>query len=112
ERVVDLDLLRDPRRVHEPLSADHLLDLEPHGLPVLEDEREIAAHGDATVPLKLDDLAAPHVADLLVVDEVQDLRRLELPHGSLLEPVPRGENPDRMLLSPPRPMVDPERCEV
>src|SRR6058998_1233538 len=111
ERVVDLDLLRDPLRVHEPLSADHLLDLEPHGLPVLEDEREIAAHGDATVPLELDDLAAPRVADLLVVDEVQDLRRLELPHGSLLETVRGGENPDRMLRLPARPLLDLEGGE-
>ena len=73
ERVVDPDLLRDLRLVHDALGADHLLDLEPDGLPVLEDEGEVAAHGDAAGLLQLDDLASPRFSHPLVLDEVQDL---------------------------------------
>ena len=36
--VVHAELVRDLRVVDDPLGADHLLDLEPHGPAVLEDE--------------------------------------------------------------------------
>src|SRR3989454_10795501 len=99
------------RRRHTRLQGDWSSDVCSSDLPVLEDEREIAPHGDTAALLELDELAPPRVAHLLVLDEVQDLGRLELPHGSLLETVRRGEDPDRVLRLPAGPLLDLERRE-
>ena len=73
QRVVDRDLLGDLPGVDDALGADHLLDLEPHGLAALEHKRQVATDGHPPLGLQRDDRAASLVAHLLVLVEVQDL---------------------------------------
>jgi len=51
ERVVGVELALDLLRPHETLRAHHLLDLEEHGLPVLEEQGQVVAQGDPAVLL-------------------------------------------------------------
>jgi hypothetical protein len=73
QRVVDGQLLGDLVVVDDALGAEHLLDLEPHGLVVLEDERQVAADADPAIGLERDDRLASRRAHLLVVVQVQEL---------------------------------------
>jgi len=82
ERVVDLELVADPVLRDDALSADHLLDLEPHGLPVLEDERQVTADADPAIGLQRDDRLPARLAHLLVLDQIQDLIGGDRSHGS------------------------------
>src|SRR5439155_13348839 len=66
QAVVNGDLVRHLLVVDDALGTDHLLDLEPDGVAVLEDERKIASDRDATFPLQRDDRVAARLADLLV----------------------------------------------
>ena len=70
QRIVDRDLLGDLVEVDDALGPDHLLDLEPHGLAVLEHERQVAADGHPPLGLQRDDRATTLVAHLLVLVEV------------------------------------------
>ena len=77
ERPVDVDLPLHLDVVDDALGAAHLLDLEQQGLAVLEDEREVGPHLHAAPGLQRDHPAAPLLADLLVLEEVDDVSQLD-----------------------------------
>ena len=81
QSVVDLDLLGDPRRIHDALDPAHFLDLEEHGVAILEDEGKVLAHRHPPHALELDHPLAHGRAHLLVLEEVQDVRSLDLVVG-------------------------------
>jgi hypothetical protein len=60
--VVRVDLVLDLHRVGDALGPAHLFDLKPHGLAVLEDQRDLGADRDPARPLEVDDLTAHLVA--------------------------------------------------
>ncbi len=66
QRVVDVELGLDRFVREHPLGPGHLLDLEAHGLAVLEHEGDDGPDRDASHPLELDDLPAELVTLALV----------------------------------------------
>ena len=73
EPVVDLQLVADPLVGGDPFGPGHLLDLEPHRLGVLEDQRDDRTEPDPPAPLELDHPAPIVVADPLVGAQVDDV---------------------------------------
>ena len=71
--VVGVQLVLDLVRLDDPLGADHLLDLEPDSVAVLEQEGEVLTDRNATRALGFDDPWPDLVADLLVLDQVLDV---------------------------------------
>src|SRR5262249_58168521 len=83
---------------------------------VVERERQVAANRHAARLLELDDLAPAIGPDLFVLDEIEDLRLLQLLHRAspltstlLLEAVRRREDLDRVLRLLARALLDLER---
>ena len=63
----------DLSRLHDPLRAQHLLNLELHAVAVFEHEGEPVADRDPAGTLELDDARPELLADPLVGNQVQDL---------------------------------------
>src|SRR6266850_2055595 len=84
EGVVNVELVPDLGIIRDALDAAHLLDLEEHGVPVLEYEGKVPAHRHPPHALQIDHALAHPIAHLLVLEEVQDVLQLDLvvPHES------------------------------
>ena len=70
QRVVRVDLVLDLLGLDDPLYAEHLLDLEPHGVAVLEHQRHQRPQRDPAPLLGFDDAAAKLGPRELVLVEV------------------------------------------
>jgi hypothetical protein len=73
ERIVDVELVLDLGVGRDALDAAHLLDLEEHGVAILEDKGEVRAHRHPPPALQLDHALAHGRAHLLVLEEVQNV---------------------------------------
>ena len=78
--VIAFHLFADALRSEDPLSPDHLLDLEQDGVPVLEYEGDPITDRDAAPLLQVDDALAKGVSLALVFLERQHVLQCQLLH--------------------------------
>src|SRR5665213_579478 len=73
EPAIGIDLMLDLLRVNHPLDAHHFLNLEEHGVAVLEDERHDRPDMHAPVFLRLDHARAIFGALFFVLGDIENV---------------------------------------